>query len=356
MASKVFDPKLTERFRQSEIDLRVKHTRVGVVLTMILVPAGSSLDYFVYPERLSDFFLIRMVCDLVMIPIYVSLFFSFGWRHINSLSTLWALTPTAAISMMIHMSEGSISPYYAGLNLMIIGTCQLLPYSLGEAVLYCLIVLASYSLACWSHTGAEFSSSDFYNNIYFIILTSIISVTSTYYYRIRRIADFRLRYDLDKSNQELTQLDQMKSQFFANVSHELRTPLTLILGPIQDLLSASKQLPESVASMLHMAEANALRLLKLVNDLLDVLRLEEGKAQFSEKTFELNAFFSDIFESVSNLAETRGIVLEKEFDENRVYVHADPSAVDRILLNLLGNALKFTPHGRKNYCPQCSSG
>ena len=347
MASKFFEPDQTEKFRQSEIDLRVKHTKVGVVLAMILVPAGASLDYFVYPERFFDFFLIRIVCDLVLIPVYVSLFCSFGRRYINSLSTLWALTPAVAISVMIYIAEGSVSPYYAGLNLMIIVSCQLLPYGLGEAVLYCFMVLISYSLACWSHTEAAFSASDFYNNIYFIILTSIISVTSTYYYRIRRIADFRLRYDLDKSNQELTQLDQMKSQFFANVSHELRTPLTLILGPIQDLLSASRQLPESVASMLHMAQTNALRLLKLVNDLLDVLRLEEGKAQFFEKTFELNAFLSGIIKSVSNLAETRGIALEKESHESLIYVHADPNALERILLNLLGNALKFTPRGGK---------
>lgn len=334
---------LEKAYQEFDTDLRIRQTQIGALLALILVPAGSSLEYFIYPEYLKDFFLIRIACDLVLLPIYLILFKPIARKFVRWLSALWAITPTVAISIMIYLADGSQSPYYAGLNLMIIVTCQLLPYTLKESIAYCSSVLLLYILACVFHTNTPFDLNIFYNNVYFIILTSIISVTAGYYYNKRRIKDFILNNELDLRNQKLEELDKMKSNFFANVSHELRTPLTLILAPIQQLLQSSTPLSDKVAELLHTAQDNGLRLLKLVNDLLEVIKLEEGKTKFYMEPVEINAFLAATIGSMNSIAVPRNIELKKELYDGDIIIDADSYALERIFLNILGNSVKFTP-------------
>jgi signal transduction histidine kinase len=336
---------LETTYHEFDIDLRVSQTRIGAILALILVPAGSSLEYFIYPQFLTDFFIIRILCDLVLLPIYLILFFPIGRQYVRWLSAAWAMAPVLSISAMIYFAEGSQSPYYAGLNLMIIVTCQLLPYTLKESIGYCLAVLLSYVLACLFHTAIPFDPNIFYNNVYFIILTSIISVTAGYYYNKRRIKDFSLNHELDLRNKQLEELDKMKSEFFANVSHELRTPLTLILAPIQQLLQSPVQLSDKIAELLRTAQDNGLRLLKLVNDMLEVIKLEEGKTKFYIEPIEINAFLAATISAMNYLTEPRKITLNKDLYDGVIVIDADSYALERMFLNILGNAAKFTPEG-----------
>lgn len=336
---------LLHTYQETDIDLRVRQTRIGTLLAIILVPAGSSLEYFIYPEHLGNFFIIRLLCDAILIPIYILLFKPVGRRYIHSLSALWAASPAIAIAVMIYLSEGSTSPYYAGLNLMIIVTCQLLPYTLKESISYCVSVLFYYVIACLAHDLTPFNANIFYNNVYFIVLTSIISVTAGYYYNLRRIQDFRLNHELDIRNKELEELDRIKSQFFANISHELRTPLTLILAPIQDLVQNPDTLNHSVRNLLSTARDNTLRLLKLVNDLLDVIKLEEGRTKLHPEPIDINAFLAATVDSTRHLADSHKIKLNKQLSPAPLIIHADAYSLERIFLNLLSNAIKFTPQG-----------
>lgn len=336
---------LEATYREFDIDLRVSQTRIGALLALILVPAGSSLEYFIYPQFLTDFFIIRIFCDLVLLPIYLVLFFPIGRQYVRWLSAAWAMAPVLAISAMIYFAEGSQSPYYAGLNLMIIVTCQLLPYTLKESIGYCLAVLLSYVVACLFHTATPFDPNIFYNNVYFIILTSIISVTAGYYYNIRRIKDFSLNHELDLRNKQLEELDKMKSEFFANVSHELRTPLTLILAPIQQLLQSPTQLSDKIAELLRTAQDNGLRLLKLVNDMLEVIKLEEGKTKLHIEPIEVNAFLAATISAMNYLTEPRNISLNKELYDGAIVIDADTHALERIFFNILSNSVKFTSEG-----------
>lgn len=343
--SKAFadNSELEKAYREFDTDLRIKQTQIGALLALILVPAGSSLEYFIYPEYLKDFFLIRIACDFVLLPIYLVLFKGVARQFVRWLSALWAITPTVAISAMIYLADGSLSPYYAGLNLMIIVTCQLLPYTLKESIAYCSTVLLLYVSACLFHTSTPFDPNIFYNNVYFIILTSIISVTAGYYYNKRRIQDFVLKHELDLRNKQLEELDKMKSNFFANISHELRTPLTLILAPIQQILQSPTQLTDRIAELLHTAQDNGLRLLKLVNDLLEVIKLEESKTKFNLEPIEVNAFLAATIGSMNAIAVPRNITLKNELFDGEIVIAADSYALERIFLNILGNAIKFTP-------------
>ncbi|MEZ6096586.1 MAG: histidine kinase dimerization/phospho-acceptor domain-containing protein [Pirellulaceae bacterium] len=145
---------------------------------------------------------------------------------------------------MIWRTDGAGSTYYAGLNLAFIAACQLLPYRFIDSILFSLILVASYLVSCIAHPNGLSPVGEFYNNLYFIVLTGIICVTTTFFFEKRRLTDFKLRYELSLRNEQLSQLDKLKSQFFANVSHELRTPLTLILSPVENLLQSGSQVKQ----------------------------------------------------------------------------------------------------------------
>ena len=139
----------------------------------------------------------------------------------------------------------------------------------------------------------------------------------------------------------------MKSEFFANVSHELRTPLTLILSPIESLLRRGEQLPGKVHEAMLLAHKNALRLLKLINELLDVMRLEEKGFTLSKENMNLAVFVPGIVDSVRHLGEVKNLRIETEESEEAIIVAGDPNRLEKVILNLLSNAIKFTPKGGK---------
>lgn len=144
----------------------------------------------------------------------------------------------------------------------------------------------------------------------------------------------------------LTELDQAKTAFFGNVSHEFRTPLTLMLGPIEEALSGHSLLPSPLRMQLDMAHRNALRLLKLVNSLLDFSRIEAGRAQASYRATDLAALTADLASNFRSACEQAGLELEVNCPPLPVPVYVDRDMWEKIVLNLISNAFKFTLQGR----------
>ncbi|MDB4974007.1 MAG: hypothetical protein JWN48_2348 [Myxococcaceae bacterium] len=138
----------------------------------------------------------------------------------------------------------------------------------------------------------------------------------------------------------LAQLDRAKTAFFSNVSHEFRTPLTLMLGPLEDAVaSASRTL---TAENLDTAYRNALRLLKLVNTLLDFSRIEAGRADASFEPTDLAALTTDLASAFRSAMERAGLTFEVDAQPFDQPVYVDRDMWEKIVLNLLSNALKFT--------------
>lgn len=149
--------------------------------------------------------------------------------------------------------------------------------------------------------------------------------------------------ELQSANDKLLEADRLKTEFFANVSHELRTPLALIIGPVQKLL-ADKELSAEKRKDLSLVERNARFLLKHVNDLLDMSRLEAGamKLNYAETDVAwLARFVASFFE---NLAADKQMRFNVEIAE-KIPAEVDVEKTERVLLNLLSNAFKFTPVG-----------
>ncbi|MGB0722649.1 MAG: ATP-binding protein [Gammaproteobacteria bacterium] len=341
-----------EDLRNAYLDLdyqaRVRLMRFSMVLYMILNPTFLGLDWLVYPDAIAALTAIRLAFDLVF-GLLLALSFTALVRYARLLGVAAALTASASIAALVMVTEGASSPYYAGLNLVIVVMSVLLPWTLVETLVVCVGTIIIYSLACAAHVTGDavgpMNWADFANNLFFIGSTSIICIIASHYQSGRRFETFRLNYELDERNRELSELDRLKSDFFANVSHELRTPLTLILAPVQHLLELGGHLPDRVAEPLGTIRSNALRLLKMVNELLDVLRLQEGKSQLRLQAQELHGLIDGITDSMVHLADTQQISLVRRRADTPLLIHADSGALEKIAINVIGNAIKFSEPG-----------
>lgn len=347
MTTEMDRERIQEAYKPIVHQYRIFRSTIGCVVSLILVPAGISLDWVVYPEMVREFFWIRILCVALIAAILLLHFTKIGKLHIAILMFSWAVCIQAAICYMIYSADGSTSTYYAGLNLVVLAVGLVLPFSVIEAVIFVAITIALYSITVLAPGAGLFDPVLFYNNVYFILLTGIIAIVALSFSEKQRFEEFRLQYNLELQNEELATLDKLKSQFFANVSHELRTPITLILGPLQQLLNQPEQLSEKVATMLHTARDNSLRLLSLVNDLLDLIQLEEGKRKIQLEPVNSNNLLQGISDSVSHLASTKNIELITELANPPVTIESDSRALEKIFLNLMSNAIKFTGDGEK---------
>ena len=145
---------------------------------------------------------------------------------------------------------------------------------------------------------------------------------------------------------DLETLDRAKSAFFANVSHEFRTPLTLTLGPLEDLQAGLHgPLADPQAQQVDLARRNAGRVLDLINQILEVARLESGRTPLRARPLDLVTFVEAVAEPLAAQAERRGLAFEVIVPAAAVEVVADPTQLETALGNLLSNAVKFTPGG-----------
>jgi PAS domain S-box-containing protein len=155
-------------------------------------------------------------------------------------------------------------------------------------------------------------------------------------------------YDEERKRAEaLAQIDRAKTAFFSNVSHEFRTPLALLVGPIEDALADSvSPLPPAQRERQEIAHRNALRLLRLVNTLLDFSRIEAGRSDASFEPTDLATLTTDLASAFRSAIEKAGLELVVQCDPLPEPVYVDRDKWEKIVLNLLSNAFKFTFEGR----------
>lgn len=157
----------------------------------------------------------------------------------------------------------------------------------------------------------------------------------------------RLRQDLlrkDLEAEHLRSTAEWQTRFFANVTHEFRTPLTLIISPLEQLLDSEKNSPVDQLQKKHaLIHKNAQRLLTMVNQLLDLSKLEAGQLQLVESRGNIVQFFSELLDSFRPIAEEKGIELEFESFGLDYEYYFDSQKLEVIGYNLISNALKFTP-------------
>ncbi|HWY32311.1 MAG TPA: ATP-binding protein [Candidatus Acidoferrum sp.] len=348
------NPEINQAFLDGEREIWVRNFRIGCILGFIFVPAGFTLDLMVYPGHFLPFLKLRLLCSAMLLFIWWFVKTPVGLRIYRWLGLILPALPTLCFCLMIYESDGAESPYYAGLNLILLGAGLVLRWTFVDSLLAFLEVLGLYFAACLLHGPIE-NRNIFFNNIYFVFVTGVFVVIGSYFYNQLRFREFAFRFQLDKSKQELeetnhrlVELDRLKSRFFANVSHEMRTPLTLLIAPLETLVRRfEKSLDRNTHEMLQTMQNNGMRLLKLINDLLELIRLESGRLELKKEPVPVVDFIQGLASAVKQMATDKHINLETRIDEDLAGVLGDRDKLEKILLNLLFNALKFTPqHGR----------
>jgi signal transduction histidine kinase/DNA-binding response OmpR family regulator len=203
--------------------------------------------------------------------------------------------------------------------------------------------------------------------IYISIVAILLTGTSSQIY-LNRYEQFRARKQAEKLSeileeraqvlemlknkseeqaQKIRENEKLKDQFFANISHEFRTPLTLILGPLQDMLGGNKRTDkiEVKAELLKIMRDNGKRLLDLINQLLDLSKIDAEKIRLKPKKLNLAMFVQKSVQALAPLAESQKVSLYAEVKESPVIAEVDPEHLERVIGNLVSNAIKFTPKG-----------
>ncbi|MES1180717.1 MAG: HAMP domain-containing sensor histidine kinase, partial [Verrucomicrobiota bacterium] len=344
-------PEIQKAFQEWDQAATINNFKIACYLGLVLMPAGVVLDHFVYPNQVAEFLKLRLLADVLIAGFLLLLPTPFARKHYRTLGVALAMLPSTFISLMIYETgNGASSPYYAGLNLVLLVVGFVMHWTFRESLIAVSLVIIVYVTACLASGPVE-DFGIFFNNIYFLVLTGIIVVTGRFFHSQLRFREFALRYELDKNkheleekNRKLIELDQLKSRFFANVSHELRTPLTLLLSPLEALMQRfDRSFDPGGRDMLATMHANGMRLLKLINDLLDLIRLEAGRMAVNPEPLLVEDFLKGLASAVRQVSENKRIQLETIVDEQLGAVMLDKDKLEKVVLNLLFNALKFTP-------------
>lgn len=153
---------------------------------------------------------------------------------------------------------------------------------------------------------------------------------------------YRLKHEVSVEQQ----ISDIKLRFFTNISHELRTPLTLISGPVEYILKNSK-LPDDAREQLKLVERNTDRMLRLVNQILDFRKIQNKKMKMRVQEIEVISFIRRIMDSFETLAAEHKIAFVLKNENGEINLWADADKLEKIIFNLLSNAFKYTPHGKK---------
>ncbi len=342
-----------QSFRKYEREVSVVNARHAAVLAAIFMVAGASLDIIVFPEYLSLFLIIRAICSVLLVLVYLDLRSVGGARRGDFVAGWIALLPLISICVMIYFTGGGNSVYYAGLNLVLVGLSLLLRWSFWRSVTMTIICATCYSVSIFL-SPAETELRILYNNSYFLFVTSVFVIAGSYFYERLRLSEFVLRAEVEKSREilrsqyeRLGELDEAKTRFFANISHELRTPLTIMLGITERLGHVLKpgEKDSQIGEMIRLLGQNGLRLMKLIDDLLDLVRFDTGHADLNFQPTPVKAHFEGLMKSLRHVSQNDNVALLWTCETVHPGILLDRDKFDKVVLNLVINAIKFTPSG-----------
>ncbi len=153
--------------------------------------------------------------------------------------------------------------------------------------------------------------------------------------------------EIKETNVKLERLEKIKSDFISIVSHELRTPLTSIKNAVDIVLSGKAgELPVNVNKFLSMAKRNIGCLAEIINDLLDISKIEAGKMDFNFEPLDINSVIENVRASLTGLAREKDLALEADCALNLPQINGDAKRLEQVLTNLVSNAIKFTENGK----------
>jgi signal transduction histidine kinase/CheY-like chemotaxis protein/AraC-like DNA-binding protein/sugar lactone lactonase YvrE len=225
-------------------------------------------------------------------------------------------------------------------------------------------VTGSNNDGLWNPTGVSLDiriNPPWYRSAfaYIVYISAIISLIASYIrFRTYRLTSDKIRLkaeieaateELETKNRQLAEIDRVKTHFFTNISHEIRTPLSLILGPLENI-SKEEMLSNRMSQMVDLIKRNAQRLMHLVNQLLDISRLDAGKMKITLIDYDIIKCLKILVYEFLSIAESKHIEYIADIPDRVFRVWFDRDKTEKIISNLLSNAFKYTPQNGKVKC------
>ena len=347
------NPELSTRWSEWLLRRNERGMRGVLWIVVCLYPAFGVLDYLVAPrEWLPLLYATRIAVTAVTLVLFRVLGGGLFRRHPYAITASYMLMIALGITSMTVFMGGLGSPYYAGLSLVVLGSGLLFVWPLHVVALtYAAIVLAFLVANLVVGETAELLTA--VSNQFFLISTAIIAGTGQVLgYRSQRemvsgqLALERASLELTGAHEQLKNLDRFKSEFFANITHELKTPLTLILAPLALLIEGQLgAVSDSQRSTLKSMQRSGVKLSRMIGDLLDLSRLEESRLRLRVEPHDLVAYLDGLLRQVEPLASRKNLAMSFAADVPRAEVWCDLERLERVFINLLSNATKFTEPG-----------
>ncbi len=277
---------IREAFVEYDRQVILNNVIVGCMIGIVLMPLGTLLDYFVYPKDVVYFLRLRLLCSLLIAAFWMVVITPFGRRHPRALGVLLAFFPAFFMSWMIYAETGISSPYYAGLNIVLVVVGLVLHWTVIESLVVVGGTLLMYVTACRLH--GDFSQMSWLvNNLYFLGLTGIVIITGSYFHNKTRFREFAFRHQLDQSRKaleaslrqlkenemQLVQSEKLASlgRMSAGIIHEINNPLNFATTGLFTLRKKGRHLaPEQqadYAEILTDVEDGLKRVQAIVSDL-----------------------------------------------------------------------------------------
>jgi signal transduction histidine kinase len=342
-----------ERWRAWLLDRNRRGTIVVLWNALALYPTFGILDYLLAPRSALPVLVcarvLVTVCTLVLFKVVRTSYFD---RHPNLISSAYVLLAASGISVMTVFMGGLASTYYAGLSLVIIATGLLFVWPARVVLTTHSLILLSFivpNLALRNVGNAVPAAS----NLAFLVAIAIVT-------GVGQLVLFRAQHDqvlnqarleetkasLEAAHNQLKQLDSFKSELFANITHEFKTPLAMVLAPLELMLQGEtgEYTPAQQATFQSMFRSG-LKLLKMIGDLLDLSKLEDSKLRLKVAENDLCEYLRGLVAQVEPLAQRKNISIKLFLEVEKTLVYCDLERIERVFLNLLSNATKFTSPG-----------
>ena len=340
------DPVLEREFQRDHFEKSLRHARGALVLITVMYGAFGVLDAWIVPDIKETAWLIRYA---VVLPLcLVLLAFSFHpaferWMQ-PSLAALY-LVGSSGIVLMIALAQRPGSDlYYAGLLLAMTFGFTVMRLQFAPAMWTTLVIGVLYQVSVLWLKQAPLPI--LVNNNFFFLSGVILGGLGGYYIEVHIRRDFLQRREIEDKGRALETANRHKSEFLANMSHELRTPLNAIIGFSEVLRERLfGPLNEKQAEYVSDIHASGQHLLSLINDILDLSKVEAGRMELDLASFELPQALGNTMILLRERAARRGVRLRLDIGPGVGAYRGDERKFKQIMLNLLSNALKFTPEG-----------
>ena len=370
-----YSDEIRNAFAEYDRQATITNFKVACVIGMLLMPAGYILDYWVYRDMATRFLELRVVCSTLIAGFLAVLLTPFGHKRYRQCGIILFMLPASFICWMIYATEGARSPYYAGLNLVLLVLALVLHWTFWESLTATVLVTILYLVSALAHAYVfkePITDIDqqklIVNNLYFLILTGIITATGSFFHSKTRYREFAYSYQLDQSKRELEtsnnklsdqnvalekanreiketemQLDQSEKmsslgRFSAGLMHDILNPLNYSRTGLYVLRKKTRNLPPELLGEMDAIITDVEDGLRRVDNIVSDLSTFTHPGGQAPEEVDLAELFNLSLRFISSELKDKNINLKLDLvPGQKVWAGRNPFVL--VMVNLLENSI-----------------